>query len=75
MNLAVFELSPEYWLPGMTIRASEARKASGWGVGFACGCPGFKSRFSLWFGFVSGRCPGFNSTCQLGFLIVFLSNY
>ena len=30
-------------------------------VGFAYGCPGFKSRSNLWSGFVSG-CPGFNST-------------
>ena len=27
---------------------------------WSSGCPGFKSRSGLWFGFVSG-CPGFNS--------------
>ena len=31
------------------------------GLGFACSCPGFKSRSNLWFGFVS-RYHGFNST-------------
>ena len=36
------------------------------GFGFVSGCPGFKSRSSLWFGFVSG-CPGFKSRSSLWF--------
>lgn len=57
--------------------------SSGWGVGFACGCLGFKSCSDLWSGFVSSY-HGFNSTticnyisqliasCELGFSVMFL---